>query len=282
MPLTGTTARALGALRIAVGVIFLIRTTPLLYLVPGLFRHHGGPLFGVPDGAGLRTGLFGVVLPVTVVVALVVLRTVSAILFTLGVRARVTGLVTSALGYLVWSQEPLSFIFTFHALLISIALLAIGDGADARALSPSRRTEAVPRSSLWLVRSFVVSVYAWSGIAKLGDAWTSGETLARLHANGYTTGALADFALSPAHVALSAKLTLGAELALAPLLLVRRTRPLAVVLASLMHAGFELTVHPDVFGWLMVALLTLFWPLERAPVRPRVHTPVEPGGHSEA
>lgn len=278
----GSTARGLGTLRIAVGAIFLVRTTPLLFLVPGLFRHHGGPLFGVPDDSGLRAGFYGVLLPTSVVWGLIALRSVFALLFTLGVRARVTGIAAAAAAYLVWSQEPLSFIFTYHALLISMVLIALGDGADARALVPTKRAASAARSSVWLLRAFVISVYAWSALAKLGPAWTSGETLARLHAHGYTTGALADFMLAPSHVALTAKATLAVELALGPLLAWRRSRPLAIVMASVMHAGFEVTVHPDVFGWLMVSLLTVFWPLARDAVESRVHASVEPRVHSRA
>lgn len=50
------------------------------------------------------------------------------------------------------------------------------------------------------------------------------------------------------------------EASLGPLLLWRRARAPAIVVACILHAGLELTMHPDVFGWQMVAMLFVFWP----------------------
>ena len=164
-------ARRLGALRIFVGALFLIRTTPLLYLVPGLRENHGGPLFGWPDGE-LRAGFAGVVLPVLAVEVLVVLRTVAAALFCAGIFARPAGIAAALLGYVVWSQEPFSFIFTLHTLYLSTALLAL---TDARS----------PRSSIALMRAFIVSIYAWSALGKLHHRWLDGSVLRTLRDSGY-------------------------------------------------------------------------------------------------
>lgn len=142
--------RRLGALRIFVGSLLLVRTTPLLYLVPGLREHHGGPLFGWPDGE-LHVGLAGITLPVFAVQVLVVLRTVAVVLFLAGLFARAAGLTAAVLGYVVWSQEPFSFIFTLHTLYLSTALLALGDAVSARALMPARVRS--PGSSVALVRA---------------------------------------------------------------------------------------------------------------------------------
>ena len=53
------------------------------------------------------------------------------------------------------------------------------------------------------------------------------------------------------------------EAALVPLLVYRRTRVAGIVIACMLHAVFELSMHPDVFGWLMVGLLVVFWPPRR-------------------
>ena len=84
---------------------------------------------------------------------------------------------------------------------------------------------------------------------------------------GYGRGVLGSFFLG-AHARTSAVATVALELALAPLLLVRRTRTAGVVFACAMHTIFELTVRPDVLGWVMVAMLLAF-----VEARPR-----EPGG----
>ncbi|MFI5300711.1 MAG: HTTM domain-containing protein, partial [Polyangiales bacterium] len=48
------------------------------------------------------------------------------------------------------------------------------------------------------------------------------------------------------------------ELSIGPALLARRTRKLAVAAAIMFHLLVELTVHPDVFGWICLVLLFSF------------------------
>ena len=94
----------------------------------------------------------------------------------------------------------------------------------------------------------------------------SGETLTILHQGHYAEGFVARLTLgSPTRAALTASLTLALELAIPVLLYVRTTRYFALILACAMHAGFEVTMHPDVFGWVMVTLLGAWWVDEQAP-----------------
>ncbi|HXN30760.1 MAG TPA: HTTM domain-containing protein, partial [Polyangiaceae bacterium] len=138
-------------------------------------------------------------------------------------------------------------------------LLAIGDGGASFALLPS--IPRSPRSSAYLVHSFVASVYAWSAIAKLRVAWLTGITLRALHDSHFLRGALADALFAtPGRCCLAAWGVVVAELALGPLLLVRRTRVVGLFVAAAMHAAYEWTAHPDVFAWVMAALLISFWP----------------------
>ena len=256
------TVRRLGTIRVLVGLLLLLRTTPIFYLVPGLLRHHGGPLLGWPDGE-LHAGYGGVALPTTVTKALVVLRMAGAVLFLLGVHARVAGVAVAILGYVVWSQEPFSFIFTLHTLYLATAILALTDAVASRALRPARVLS--PATSLMLVRAFVLSIYAWSAIAKLRGSWLDGSVLRVLRDNGFATGFVARSVLATdAGLRLAAWLTPGLELSLVPLLAWRRTRAIGVALACVLHGIFEVSVHPDVFGWLLVSLLVAFWPERRA------------------
>lgn len=253
--------RGLGAVRIAVGAIFLVRTTPLFYLFPSLVAYHGGPLLGWPAG-GWRFAWANAVLPSIVVEFLCVARTVAAVLFTLGIGARAAGVVASLSAYAVYSQEPFAFIFTLHVLYLATLLLAIGDATGALALRPT--PVASPRSSVLLIRAFVISIYAWSAIAKVRPQWLSGYTLLALHEDGAATGALAAWLLAtPASCRAVAWATLVVEASLPVLLWRPRTRPVGILVACALHAAFELTMHPDVFGWVMVALLTAFWPASR-------------------
>ncbi len=252
--------RPLGWARVIVGGIFLLRTTPAIHLLPGLLHNHGGPLFGWPSSP-LRMGLYGIVLPTLLIKALVVVRTVAALFFMIGVRARLSGIVAAVAGYVVYSQEPLAFIFTLHVLYASTLLLAIGDGTSVVAFRPERPRS--PASSLTLLRTFVASVYAWSAVSKLRGSWLSGRTLFLFHQDGVITGKLADIALSTQGRARAASIAvMVVELLLPPLLLLRRTRAVGIALACALHGVLEVTVHPDVFGWVMVTLLLSFWPVD--------------------
>jgi hypothetical protein len=189
-------------------------------------------------------------------------RTVAAVLFTLGVRARGAGIVAALAGYAVYSQEPFAFIFTLHGLYLATVLLAAGDAPASLALRPAPSLgRAAQRSSVWLLRAFVLSIYAWSALAKLNEQWLSGDTLRALHEDHAATGRLSDWLFAtPASCRGAAWLAVFVEGSLPPLLAWRPTRPAALVLACGLHAAFEVTVHPDVFGWVMVTLLVAFWP----------------------
>jgi hypothetical protein len=260
--------RRLGVARIAIGVLFLVRTTPLLFLFPGLVAHHGGPLFGWPS-PGWDVAYAGLVLPRLVIEALCVIRTVSAALFTIGLATRPAGLVAAACGYAVYAQEPFTFIFTLHVLYLATALLAMTDARSAFALRPVPPES--PRSSVLLVRAFLVSIYAWSAIGKMHASWLDGSTLEALYADGHAVGPIADALFTRPHLRVAAAWgTVIVEAALGPLLLARRTRAAGVLVACILHALFEITLHPDVFGWVAVALLVVFFPLRTAEQAARV------------
>jgi len=242
--------RALGYARVAIGIIFLVRTTPLLHLVPGLFENHGGPLYGWPRGE-LRVAVLGLVLPVLAIKLLVIVRTLGALLFTLGIATRVAGVVAVLAAYLVYAQEPFLLIFTLHGLYLATLLLALTDATAFVALRPTAVRS--PRTSVGLLRAFVVSIYAWSAIAKLRPTWLDGTILRALHAEGVILGPDALFTASGARA--TAIAIVLAEAMLGPLLLLPRTRAIAIVLACAFHAALEVAAHPDVFGWVMVTLV---------------------------
>lgn len=249
-----STLTALGRVRVVVGAVFLLRTTPLIHALPGLYANHGGPLLGWPVEGRVEAAVFGLVLPATAIKALIVVRTLGGVLFLLGVFARPAGISAAIAAYLVYAQEPFALIFTLHVLYTSVLLLACTDAVAAVAIVPARARS--PRSSLWLIRGFLASVYLWSGVAKLRPDWLAGRTLTALRANGYAEGWVAELALrTPARAMASAWSVALLELALPFLLFFRRTRFVGIAVACAMHGVFEVAMHPDVFGWVMVALL---------------------------
>jgi hypothetical protein len=254
----------LGAARVAIGALFLLRTTPILAPLHLPFLSDVSPLLGWPE-QGWRIAAFGLALPAPVVAAACVLRTMAATAFALGVRARAAGVVAGVLGYVVLAQDALGIINTLHLLFASTILLASTDAVSALALRPDPPRS--PRSSLWLIRAFVASIYFWGGVAKLHPDWMSGAMLARMYAEADIRGPLAPLMLgTPLACLVSAWLVPIVEIGLAPALVWSRTRRFALFAAFGLHAILELVVRPDLLGWMMVALLLSYWqsPSQRA------------------
>ncbi len=250
------TGRFLGYSRAALGLLLVVRTTPLSRWLPWPVSHVAPPLLGWPEH-GFRAAWGGVVLSDSVVIALCIVRTIAAVLFMLGLWTRAAGTVAAVAAFAVLSQDAFGFKFTFYALFVGTWLLAISGGGCTFALRAAPAGRAGPSPPL--VHAFVASVYAWSAIAKLRMTWLTGETLRALHEGHYLTGALSDVLFATLdRCRAAACCVVAVELLLGPLLLVRPTRKMGIALAVGMHAAYEWTAHPDVFGWIMGALLISF------------------------
>jgi hypothetical protein len=250
--------RPLAVARIALGVIFLLRTTPLANALSLAFPLAAvrGPLFGWPE-PGWPFAWDGLVLPDGVRIAACIVRTLAAILLVLGVRARAAGLVAGACGFVALSQDPFGFVFTLHTLFLGTMVLALTDAGCDLALVPERRLGAA--SGARLAHLFVASIYAWSAVAKAQPEWLSGDTLRALAEDGLLNAPAARVLLAHAGLrAAAAWSVFAAEAALPALLLAHRTRRAAVVLACIMHLFFEFGARPDVMGLVMGALLVPF------------------------
>jgi hypothetical protein len=256
-PRGGDAARllALAWARIGIGALFLFRSTPLAHLFDRALGADATPLLGWPR-AGAATW-FGLGLSASTLAFLCVLRTAGLVAFTLGVGARLAAVVAVAAGCLVLAQAPFAFTSTQHLLLQATFLLGIADSSVLLALRPA--APRAPASSVWLLRAFVASVYAWASFAKLRHDWLDGRTLALFHDEGRLRGPLADWLLAtPSRCAVVGPAVALGELSLGPLLLFRRTRVLGLALAASLHIGIEWMGHPDVIGWAMLCLLLVF------------------------
>ncbi len=257
-----TETRALGLARIAMGALFVVRTTALSNLLPVPLAHVSGPLLGWP-AAGFRFGWCDLVLPTALVAALCVVRTLAGLAFATGLAPRTTGLVASTSALAVLSQDPFGVYYTLLVLFAGVGVLALTEsGTELAVRMPGSAKRPPPRdgSGAWLVVVFVASIYAWSALAKLHASWLDGAVLRALAEDRHLHEPIASWLLESAGlrhaVALGVPL---AELALAALLLGRRTRRTAVVLAVLFHAMLEIAARPDVIGWAMLALLPAAW-----------------------
>ena len=251
-------ARALGWGRIALGTLFLLRTTPLLTPLRLDFAAYTAPLLGWPrpewQGAAV-----GIPLPAWAVAGACLVRTVAALCFLLGVRTRLAGIVACAAGYLVMFQSPFGFIATLHLLYQGTLVLALAGAGSMLSLRPEPARSLA--SGLVLVRLYLASIYFWAGYVKLRPDWLDGRTLALFQADGALRGPVADFLLrGPAAQSFIAHTVAFTELALPWLLLLRPTRRIAPFIALGLHAGIELCASPDLLGWEMAALLLCLWP----------------------
>lgn len=246
--------KRLAIARIAVGVIFLLRTTPMLsWLGVGWAER---TLLGSGE-SGWHPVPFGLALPGGALMFFAIVRTIAALAFCVGFQARWAGVVASALGYLALEQDPMGYVNSLHLLFSSTLLLGLADAHTVLAIRP--RVASSPRTSVWLIRGSAMSVYAFSGFAKLNRDFLSGHALMNLHADGELKGAIADLVCASLPRACTGSLLAAAfELAVPILLACRRTRKTTLLIALAFHAILEVSMHPDVFGWLMVTLLFAF------------------------
>jgi hypothetical protein len=253
-------ARALGYARVALGLLFLVRTTPLSFLVGASFRAQTLPLLGWPT-AEWTVAVTGVALPSGLVASLCVLRTTAAVLFTCGARARWCGIVASVCGYLVLAQDRFAFVNSLHLLFLATFVVAL-----TIAPAPGRELAA---SSVRFVGLFLASIYFWAGIAKVQPEWLSGHALDAQAGAGAFAGPLGGLVARAAVRSVASWTIPAVELGIAVLLLLDKRR-VAIVAALVFHLVVELTVIPDTLGWQMAVLLVAIWP--------RVREPAERGG----
>jgi hypothetical protein len=164
----------------------------------------------------------------------------------------------------VMLQNVFSFTFTQHLLFLGVAVLATTDCAVVLSLRPEESRS--PRTSQILLLALIISVYFWAGFGKLRRDWMDGRTLGLFYEEAKLRGPLADVMLGTAtRRAIAGPIVALTELALGPLLWLRRTRWIGLGLALGLHAGIEPMAHPDVIGWAMIALLLSLVPLEVDP-----------------
>jgi hypothetical protein len=173
-------AERLATVRVLTGafaVIYLIARANVL----GDFRHPPGRFVGV----GLAAWLSGPA-PAALQLAIFALCVISGVLFTLGMRYRITGPVFS--GLLLWvTSYRNSWGMVFHTdnlLVVHVIALAFSDAAHA--LSWDARAQPHAEDSgrfgwpLRLLMALTALAYLLAGIAKLkiaGLSWTDGEVL---------------------------------------------------------------------------------------------------------
>lgn len=140
-------------------------------------------------------------------------------------------------------------------------------------LRPSIRSDLAPAWTLWLLRFQMAVVYVFSGIARTNGDWMRGEPMRmwlRSRAQDSVFNPILMSEWAPYLFSFGGMLF---DLLIVPLLLWRRTRPVAFCAAVFFHLANAYIFHIGVFPWLGIAATTLFldpdWPrrlLRRATV----------------
>lgn len=247
------TARPLAIARIALGAVLVVRTTALANLLPIPLAHVRGPLFGWPEH-GAAFAWCGLAIPDGAKIALAVLRTIAALLFLAGVRARAAGVAAGLLGWVALSQDPFGFVFTLHTLFLGTIVLAMGDASTELALVPDRTIDVA--SSTRLLRIVLASVYAWSALAKVRIEWLRGDTLRALAEDGLVTPIARAMLLESGAARVTIAWSVFAiEIALAFAVLFARDRRRLLACALAFHLALEIATRPDVMSFVMASLL---------------------------
>ncbi|HEX9904844.1 MAG TPA: HTTM domain-containing protein [Propylenella sp.] len=154
-------------------------------------------------------------------------------------------------------------------------------------LFPRRRSETVPRWSVWALRTQTEIILIYAGLVKITEDWLKLEPLGmwlRRHAEDIPFGQLLYYAWV---IALGAYGTIALHLVGAPMLLFRRTRLPTFIVYCCFHLINAFFFNIGVFPWLTIAVTTIFfapnwpqlfarWLLERFQALPPPPEPVHP------
>lgn len=194
--------------------------------------------------------------------ALTYVRTALAVLLLFGVRSRASAALLALVSYWLMFSDRFQYLHHLHLLFLSIAWLSLAP-LDAR-FSIERRLRGAPAPQsvhawpLVLLRAMVMSIYLASALAKLNEAWLSGETLRTLEMLGVLHGPawlIMRDRLGYVFVACAVALV---ELLLPLLLAHGVTRRLAVLCGWALHLGVSLSMSVSTFGVEMALLLVAF------------------------
>lgn len=152
-----------------------------------------------------------------------------------------------------------AYLITLLAFLLILVPAHRAGSVDAL-LRPRLRSSTVPAVYLWLLRAQLGLVYFFGGIAKLNGDWLTAQPTTQWVAERDDMPLLGELFTHDAAGYAIAYGGLLFDLLVVPLLLWRRTRALAFVLAVMFHLLNSQLFNIGVFPWLMLAATTLFLP----------------------
>lgn len=187
-----------------------------------------------------------------------------ALLIAVGLWYRVaTVLFCAAFTYVFLFDEVL---YLNHWYLICLLAFLLTFLPAHRALSvdawrkPALRAGTAPAWTLWVLRAQIALVYFHAGVAKLNGDWLGGAPLGGWLAGRADVRLVGGLLASPWAGAACARASLVLDLALAPLLLWRRTVVPAAGMAIAFHVLNRRLFGLGIFPWLMIGSTVLFLP----------------------
>ncbi|GAB4521891.1 MAG: hypothetical protein OHK0046_33750 [Anaerolineae bacterium] len=127
-------------------------------------------------------------------------------------------------------------------------------------LRPALRSQVVPSWSLWLLRGQMAVVYIFGGIAKINPDWLAGEPLRDWLGDRTDFPVIGALFTEEWMVFLFSYGGLLLDLFIVPLLLWRRTRIPALMLATAFHLANARLFNIGIFPWFAIATTLIFLP----------------------
>ena len=157
-----------------------------------------------------------------------------------------------------------------HMFLICMlaGVLAVAPVHGSLALGPAlsgQRVDRVPAWGPWLLRGLLALVYFYGGVAKLNPDWLRAQPMLTWMEHRRDMAHIGPLLAADATAWLLSYGGLLLDLAVGPLLLWRRGRPLAIAALFFFHLANSVIFEIGVFPWLMLASTVVF--LEPATLR---------------
>jgi vitamin K-dependent gamma-carboxylase len=131
-------------------------------------------------------------------------------------------------------------------------------------LWPRLQCQSIPGWGLWMIRFHIFLPYFFGGIAKINADWLLGEPLRTMFLSQSDLPIIGWLFESELCVWLLGVLALIFDLAVVPLLLIKKTRVWAFVVCIIFHLMNSVIFHIHVFPWMMIAATPIFfepnWP----------------------
>jgi vitamin K-dependent gamma-carboxylase len=131
-------------------------------------------------------------------------------------------------------------------------------------LWPNIKEQTIPAWTLWMLRFHIALPYFFGGVAKINPDWMLGEPLSQMLVAKASLPIIGPALAHPALPILLAWIAMVFDLAIVPLLILKRTRAIAYIMCIGFHMMNSVVFNIHVFPWFMIAATPLFfepdWP----------------------